>query len=227
LDVTGIIITKDYHTVDSARPVANRVLAIGAHPDDIEIGCGGTILHHLAQGDDVTILIITQGEAGGEPEDRLEEAQEAARLFECRLAIGSLPDTAVPAGRETIALIQQATQLVRPNIIYTHSLRDHHQDHRSVHHATLVASREIEQLFCYQSPSAQVDFSPTRFVPIDKVINRKIEIIRAHHSQAEVRDYLRPEYLKNTAAYWARFGTGEYCEAFETIRLVDSLGKGQ
>jgi LmbE family N-acetylglucosaminyl deacetylase len=103
-------------------------------------------------------------------------------------------------------------------VIYTHSLHDVHQDHRNVHQDAMVATRGIGRVYCFQSPSATVDFRPTRFVSIDDHVERKLAAINAFASQTEVRAYLVPDLIKSTARYWSRYGDGLYAEAFEVIR---------
>ncbi len=75
-----------------------RLMAIGIHPDDVEIGCGGTVAVHAAAGDDVTIVDLTRGESStnGTPEERAREAAEAARILGAtrRVNVG-LPDAGV------------------------------------------------------------------------------------------------------------------------------------
>ena len=59
-----------------------RILAIGAHPDDLEYGCGGALLRHVQRGDQVHLAIVTDGSQGGDPELRRQEQREAARTQE-------------------------------------------------------------------------------------------------------------------------------------------------
>jgi LmbE family N-acetylglucosaminyl deacetylase len=105
--------------------------------------------------------------------------------------------------------------------VYTHTPRDVHQDHRNVHHATLVAARGISRVYCYQAPSTTVEFRPTRFVTIDEFIDRKLEAIRAYSTQTAIRAYLDEELLRATARYWARFSQARYVEPLEVVRESD------
>jgi hypothetical protein len=89
----------------------------------------------------------------------------------------------------------------------------------------MVAVRDIGRVYCFQSPSATVDFRPTRFVNIDEHVARKLQAINAFASQVEVRAYLEPDLIQSTARYWSRFGGGRYAEAFEVVR--DSAVSGQ
>jgi hypothetical protein len=82
----------------------------------------------------------------------------------------------------------------------------------------MVAVRKVGRVYCFQSPSATVDFRPSRFVAIDDEVERKLMAIRAFASQVEVRAYLDADMIRSTARYWSRFGDGQYAEAFEVIR---------
>ena len=194
------------------------VVAIGAHPDDVEIGCGGILLRHRLRGDRVAVLTLTGGEHGGIASERVLEARRAAQLLDVELALGTLQDTKVSEGRETISLIEETVRTVRPTIIYTHSLHDGHQDHRSVHRATVVACREVPSVYCYQAPSCNVDFRPTKFIEIGEFLDRKVEAIDAYASQTSKRPYLRESLLRATAEYWGRFAQYGMAEALEVLR---------
>jgi LmbE family N-acetylglucosaminyl deacetylase len=198
------------------------VLAVGAHPDDVEIGVGGVLLRHAAQGHRVTILTLTGGEQGGVAADRAQESRRAADLLSARLVHADLEDTSVSEGGRTIETIRRVIEEIRPTTVYTHTIRDVHQDHRNAHNATLVAARGISRVFCYQAPSSTVDFHPTRFVAIDEYLDRKIEVIQAYASQVAVRGYLDEELLRSTARYWGRFTQARYVEPLEIVRDSDA-----
>jgi LmbE family N-acetylglucosaminyl deacetylase len=198
------------------------VLAVGAHPDDVEIGIGGTLLRHVAQGHRVTVLTLTGGEAGGVVLDRAAESRRAAELMSARLIHIGLSDTSLSEGSSTIGAILEVIEEIQPTVVYTHTIRDVHQDHRNAHNATLVAARGISRVFCYQAPSTTVDFKPTRFVAIDEFLERKIEVIQAYTSQVKIRDYLDEELLRATARYWARFAQARYVEPLEVVRDSDA-----
>jgi LmbE family N-acetylglucosaminyl deacetylase/ActR/RegA family two-component response regulator len=198
------------------------VLAVGAHPDDVEIGVGGILLRHAAQGHRVTVLTLTGGEAGGLAAVRAAESQRAAELMSARLIHAALADTSVSEGGSTIGTILDVIDEVRPTTVYTHTSRDVHQDHRNAHHATLVAARTISRVFCYQAPSTTVEFKPTRFVAIDEFLEAKIEVIHAYASQVKIRGYLDEELLRATARYWSRFSQVRYVEPLEVVRDSDA-----
>jgi LmbE family N-acetylglucosaminyl deacetylase len=194
------------------------VLAIGAHPDDVEIGAGATLAAHCAAGDRLAILTLSRGAIGGDMAQRARESQEAAGILGARLFLRDLEDTHIPEGNPTIALIEEVVAELGPTVVYTHSVHDLHQDHRSVHRAAMVACRKVSRVYCFQSPSATIDYRPTHFVGIDDYIGRKLKVIDAFGSQASIRDYMEPELITATARYWARYATGTFAEPFETVR---------
>ena len=203
----------------AARLAARQsVLAIGAHPDDVEVGAAGVLLAHRAMGHEVSILTLSRGARGGTESTRAGESEMAALVLGATLFLEDLQDTRISEGDPTIGAISRVVETVRPTVIYTHSLHDVHQDHRNTHRAAMVAAREVGRVYCFQSPSATVDFRPTRFVTIDEQLERKLMAIQAFASQAQVRAYLKPDLIQSTARYWSRYGDGLYAEAFEVIR---------
>lgn len=210
-----------------AARLANRqsVLAIGAHPDDIEIGAAGALLAHRAMGHQISILTLSRGARGGTEATRAGESERAALVLGATLYLDDLQDTSISESDPTISVISRVVESVQPTAIYTHSFHDVHQDHRNTYRAAMVAGRDIGRVYCFQSPSATVDFRPTRFVNIDEHLERKLTAIDAFASQVEMRAYLEPDLIKSTARYWSRFGGGRYAEAFEVVR--DSAVSGQ
>jgi two-component system, NtrC family, response regulator HydG len=216
------LVAKAAELVGAARAAKDsrreRVLAVGAHPDDVEIGAGGTLAAHSAASDAVAILTLSRGARGGDQAQRTRESQEAADVIGARLFLRDLADTQIPEGHPTIGLIEEVIEETQPTIVYTHSIHDLHQDHRSTHRAVMVACRQVGRVYCFQSPSATVAFHPTHFVNIDDYIGRKLKVIDAFGSQAGIRGYMDPELITSTARYWARCCAGTHAEPFETIR---------
>jgi two-component system, NtrC family, response regulator HydG len=216
------LLAKAAELIESGRAARDsrreKVLAIGAHPDDVEIGAGGTLAAHGASGDALAILTLSHGATGGDKAQRAREAQAAADLIGARLFLKDLEDTRIAEGNPTISLIEEVIAETQPTIVYTHSLHDLHQDHRSTHRAAMVACRRVGRVYCFQSPSATVDYRPTYFVTIDDYVGRKLKVIDAFGSQASIREYMEPELITSTARYWARYVAGTHAEPFETIR---------
>jgi LmbE family N-acetylglucosaminyl deacetylase len=204
------------------RRQQKRVLAIGAHPDDVEIGCGGALAKHHADYDVLHILTLSRGAAGGDVNVRTVEAQDAANLVGAHLEMASLRDTGITDGAETISIIEASIRELHPTHVYTHSLEDTHQDHRAVHTASLVAARGVPNVYCYQTPSSTVDFKPHRFVDITHYIEQKIALIGAYKSQVDRMESIQPDVTLSTARYWGRFAGYVLAEPLRIVRQLDS-----
>lgn len=202
---------------EASRP-KNVVLAIGAHPDDVEIGVGGLLAAHAEANDDITILTLSRGARGGDADSRQNESLAAAELLGARLFVKDLIDTEISGGGATIRLIEEVVREISPTIVYTHSQNDRHQDHRAVSEATIAATRRVGTVACYQSPSSTIDFRPTRFVRIDQYLPQKLRLLECFRSQTASRDYLEPTFVSATARYWSRFGGGLAVEPLEVVR---------
>jgi two-component system response regulator HydG len=200
------------------RAAHEIVLAVGAHPDDIEIGAAGTLLAHRAAGHEIAVLTMSRGARGGADDARSGESREAARLLGASLYLEDMEDTRISESDPTIGAISAVIAAVKPTMLYTHSIHDVHQDHRNTHRAAMVAARGIGSVYCFQSPSATVDFRPARFIDIEEQITGKLAAINAFASQAAVRQYLEPDLIEATARYWSRYGASRYAEAFEVVR---------
>ncbi|GAA4848400.1 hypothetical protein GCM10023221_29350 [Luteimicrobium xylanilyticum] len=200
-----------------------RVLAVGAHPDDVEIGAGGILAAHAAAGDELVILTLSGGGVGGEAEVRHAEALAAAAVVGARLVHLDFPDTRLDPAAGVITAIEGVVTEVAPDRIYTHGPHDRHQDHRAVHEAVQVAARRVPSLWCFQSPSSTVDFAPNRFVDVTGFVETKLRMLDAYGSQSH-RDYMEPELVRATARYWSRFTTAHAVEPLETVRASETLG---
>jgi len=201
----------------------HSVLAVGAHPDDAEIGAGGTLLGHKRAGDAVAILTLSHGGRGGGQTTGAQESRHAAEIIGAGLHLGELEDSHIGEGADTIAAVAQVMAQVRPTVIYTHTLHDVHTDHRNTHRAVMAAAGEVARVYCFQSPSATVDFRPSRFVAIDADLDRKLVAIGAFAVRTPARGYLDEDLIRATARYWSRFGDSSYAEAFEVIRESGGL----
>ena len=201
-----------------AAPTPERVLAIGAHPGDVEIGAGGTLAAHQAAGDRVTVLTLSGGSVGGGAEARHAEALAAAGVVGARLIHLDFDDTRLDQTKGVIAAVEQVVAELRPDRVYTHSVHDRHQDHRATHESVEIAARRVPNLACFQSPSCTLDFRPDRFVDVEAYIDTKLHMLAAFTSQG-FHDYMQADVVRAAARYWSRFGSGgRFAEPFETVR---------
>jgi LmbE family N-acetylglucosaminyl deacetylase len=201
-----------------------QILGIGAHPDDLELGCAGTLARHVAQGDPVTMLIVTAGQSGpGDVSLRQEEGREAARALGADLVFGGLPDGSVSNHELTLVhLIEDAVRYSGATTVYTHGEKDSHQDHRAVAMASMGACRAVQRVLCYDSPSS-LGFRPSVFVDITTTLDKKLAALEAHQSQV-VHSAMASRSLVTTQAGYRGFQARcEAAEAFEPLRLVLSM----
>ena len=199
-----------------------NILAIGAHPDDIELGCGASRPTPPPAGPPIHPLVPSRGgrdcHAGI---DRSEESHRALRrLGVAEVIQKDFPDTRFPACRnDIIASIEQACAVIGPARVYTMCGEDHHQDHRTVHEASIIACRHIPQILCYESPSTLPQFAPQVFEDISAQLELKIHALREHASQGD-RHYMQESHLRCHAQFRGQqIGIGP-SEGFLPYRLV-------
>jgi len=202
------------------------VLAIGAHPDDIEYGAGGSIAQHVAAGHNVTFLMMTLGEQGGASGTaRKKEAQNSAKVLGVRsVRFGGFKDTAVDVGIQSISVIAEVVRAIQPFRMYIPFPRDPHQDHRNTALASISASRGAAQVLAYESPQGVSDFKPEYFVPIGDAIGTKLKALKCFRSQRQ-KDYLKRSAIEGLARFRGFQVRTDYAEAFEIIRFVELLGE--
>jgi LmbE family N-acetylglucosaminyl deacetylase len=196
-----------------------NVLAIGAHPDDIELGCGAALLAHRRAGHAVTMLVMTAGLGPTEQRARPEEQEEAAALLQAGLVWGGFEDGRVPADGPAIRVIEDTITRTSAEVIYTHAAGDSHQDHRAVAAATAAAARWAQRVLCFESPTT-LGFSPTHFVDVDGLVEAKLGLIRAHLSQVMKNGLVDLEAVEAQARFRGFQARVRHAEAFEATRFV-------
>ncbi len=204
------------------------ILAVGAHPDDIELGCGGTLCNASKMGKKVVAVFLTKGERSGNPDDRVKESKEAFSLFDIKdVFFGDFADTEIPNSRKSIDFLESFYEKYKPDTVLTHSVNDFHQDHRQVGWLSLAALRTVPKILAYESPRVNSTFAPTYFVDISETIGLKWEALKCHLSQCQKR-YLTYESMINLASFRGSQAGISAAEAFEVIRYVEKrpLNKG-
>ena len=182
---------------------AKQILALGAHPDDLELGCGATLAKLVARGAQVTAVILSDGSIGSNSGlDRGSETREAlSTLGIQRIVQHSFPDTRLHEHlNDLIATIEQHVRDVAPERVYTMFHDDRHQDHRAVYQASIVACRRVAQILAYETPSSYPNFVPTVFEPVDEFIERKVAALKLHKSQGD-RLYMHEEKIRSAAHF--------------------------
>jgi LmbE family N-acetylglucosaminyl deacetylase len=207
--------------------VAGRsVLAIGAHPDDIELGCGGALLAHAAAGDAVTMLVLTGGENGpgtrAQVTGRWAEQRTAAATLGATLRWGGLRDCTLTPDAGTVRLLEDAIDQTGADQVYVHAPDDSHQDHRAAAAATLAAARRLSRVLHYQSPST-LSFTPSVFIDVTAHLTGKLAALAAHASQVELSAMVEPDAVLASARHWGAQARIGYAEAFAPTRIVLDL----
>lgn len=206
-----------------------NVLAIGAHFDDVEIGCAGTLAKHRANGDRVIVQVITHskyadsnGNCLREKESALQEGMEAARILDYELICNEYETKHVQFGYKLISDIEEVIEKKNIDTIYTHWDLDVHQDHQSIGKATLAAGRKINYVLMYQSNlyTNSQNFNANYFVNISEFIDRKIAAIKAHKTEVEKFGPDWIEFWVNEAMNNGKRFNVKHAEAFQLVKML-------
>ena len=206
-----------------------NIVAIGAHPDDIELGVGGSVALHKQRGDAVRFLVLTKGGELSERSQREREARTAANILDVDdIHFLGFEDTAVPYDGNIVKRINNHLTDVEADRVYIHTEEDTHQDHRHAALSSVAASRNIDEVLAFESPSTRSSFDPQYYNSLTEgVLEQKIESIRAHESQQK-KKYLEAEAMKGLARFRGRQANTRYAESFQVIRIKEeSLNNGQ
>lgn len=213
-----------------------NVLAIGAHPDDLEFGCFGTLKKHIDKGDNVTLLVMTQsdvkdahtGKVTRDSNISKNEATIAAKLLDAKLFLGPFQDTKVPFNSESVKFIENIIKENKINWVYTHWAGDTHQDHINTLNATMAASRLVKNVLCYeQVPLPRITTTypvANYYVDISKTLNTKLEGCKAHKSQIDKfaeHGFDMVNNVKTLAKFRGNQCGLEYAEAFNVLKMVN------
>jgi len=218
-----------------------RVLVIAPHPDDETLGCGGTLLKHVAAGDSVSWVIVTKAHEPRWPAEVIERRERQIEQVSATYGFAKRFRLSFPAGRlDAVSLedlmdsINEIVIEVRPDWIYTVHAGDVHSDHRAVFDATMSAvksfnsaSKGVSRLLSYETisstdatpPTPATVFLPNLYCDITPFLERKLEIMSLY--EGEVHPYPLPRALESIRAL-ARFRgatiAAEYAEAFMLLR---------
>lgn len=198
-----------------------RVLAVGAHPGDVELGCGGALLAHRDRGDEIHVLVLAgPGDGGHEPS--VAEQQAAARRLGAELHWGGFVDGCVPDGRETVAAVESLILSRACDVVYGHAPDDTHQDHRAAGLATAAAARRSRQVLFYEGPSS-LHFDPVVYVDLDGRVGAKLDLLGVHRSQVARNDLVDLSSVAARARYRGSQARVSHAEAFASHRFVWEL----
>lgn len=215
-----------------------RVLAVGAHPDDIEIGCGGTLARLKARGEEIHGLVATSGEAGSDSIDaatlartRQGEARDAAEVLGmASLEFFGLPDGLTGFTRDDKVRMIGLIRKIRPHTVFVHSSREQFLDHRAVHGLVMSAVPAaagpwfqeaqgapwaVEAVLGYEVWQPMELYGMA--IDVTATLPTKLEALRRHVSQTSTIPY--DDAVEGLARYrGAMSGAGKYAEVFEVLK---------
>ena len=226
-----------------------NVLAIGCHPDDIEINCVGTLIKCVQRGDNVTVCHVCNGNLGHEvipPDDlrkiRIEEARSAGALAGINVVTCDIGDVLVSeANKDHRDRVVDVIRKANPDFIITHAPNDYMPDHlavsRLVFDASFAASvphyetsektaTKVTPIY-YMDTLGGLDFIPTEYVDISDVIDLKLEMLEKHESQLKwMRDHDNidfAEFVKTCARYRGLQCNSMYAEGFRQCLVYPKI----
>lgn len=213
-----------------------NILAIGAHPDDLEFGCFGTLKKHINNGDNVTLVVMTKSdvkdaytqEITRDANISLKEAFNAAKeLNSPDLIMGPFQDTKIPFDDESVRFLEHVIKKRNIDTIYTHWGGDTHQDHINTLSSTMAAGRLVRNVLCYeQVPLPRITTTypvANYYVDITNTIDSKMKACAAHKSQIDKFNKQGFDMLDNVLTL-AKFRGNQcgvkYAEAFNILKIV-------
>lgn len=198
------------------------VLAVGPHPDDLEIGCAGTLLQLSRAGHKVHLAVMTQGGAGGVAKQRWSEQEAVARHYRAKsLRWMGFEDTKVPLDKAGIDALEKVMRDVKPDLVFAPWGEDSHQDHRHTSAIVRSATRYTPNVLFYEVPST-IDFLPDTYVDIAKELKGKEKALRLHKSQVNrlnVAGLSIFDCARSMAQFRGYQGRVKAAEGFKALRL--------
>ena len=206
------------------------VIATGAHFDDIELGCGGTIARHVADGDHVVMLVLTDSayyNYDGTPVRSAEVARKEGEAAAKILAVDEL----IAVGLKTKTLqydfrliekINEVIDKVEADIVYTHWDKDVHQDHSAIGRATFSAARHSRNLLMYRSNwyHSSSEFRGNYYSDITGFMDTKIACVKAHDNEFKKFGQGWVDFFVNENLNAGKEIGVEYAEKFEIIKVL-------
>ncbi|WP_037353031.1 PIG-L deacetylase family protein [Selenomonas sp. FC4001] len=228
--------------------MAHKVLVVAAHPDDEVLGCGGTILRHVANGDEVHIMIMAEGltsrdnqrDVGlrqGELSELHRNAHKVSELLGAKkLTLLDFPDNRMDSVEllDVVKQIEAEVDNFCPDIVYTHHAGDVNIDHLITHNAVVTACRPlpgntVKELYFFETlsstewqiPTGDKIFMPQMYVNIDKHLDKKIKALHLYESEMRKYPHSRSYEAVEILSKLRGFSVGiEYAEAFMVGRII-------
>jgi N-acetylglucosamine malate deacetylase 1 len=204
------------------------VIAFGAHPDDLEIGMGGTLAKLARLGYDVNLVIATLPNfvKTDIKEQRRIEATMSAKTLGCKSPqfLDLSPDE-ITIGRKFVTMIDDIINKHKPEAVFTQWIGDSHQDHQALTRAVIAASRDSNNLFMYETtiPGGLTEnaFRPQLYIDITETLEVKSNALDCFHSQKNNRcGNLWIDAVVGRCSYRGYQMNVKYAEAFEVVKVT-------
>ena len=206
-----------------------NILAVGAHYDDLDLGCSGTLINHVRKGDTVTMLVITDssykdpnGDIIRAADIAYQEGMRAAKMIGAELMGLNYETFMVPFDESLTKEITRCIEDLKIDTIYSHWTGDLHRDHQYAGKSTLMAGRHITRFLMYRSNfyDTEQQFRGNFYSDISDVMNKKIEVIKTHESELKRVKYQWLEFFKKQHENDGQKIGVRYAECFEIVRYL-------
>ena len=206
---------------------SKSILVFGAHPDDLEIGMGGTIAKLSAMGYEVQPIIATLPNfvKSDTKEDRKTESMLSAKVMGCKppLFLDLSPDEMI-FGRKFITLIDSLVTKYKPDSVFTQWYGDSHQDHQILTKSVISACRDQDNLFMYETTIpggiTENSFRPQLFVDISETLDTKKNALECFESQFVRCGEMWIPAIIGRCSYRGYQINSKYAEAFEVVKVT-------
>ena len=207
-------IAVEADTTEAAAPSGLTVVAVGARPGDVEMGCGGILFKHRVEGHNVVIVNLA---AGGDSRSRLlAAAARAAATLEAKITNLGGPDEEAIEVDEAREALEGVMARSAPGILYVPTASDSRASAAEAQRIALAAFDSVPNVLAYQGPTATLDFSPRFFVDIAPFLAKKLELISVY-ADLDLAN-VAPDLAEATARFWGRFMDPVQAEPLEVIR---------
>lgn len=198
------------------------VLAVGAHPDDLELGMGGTLARLSRAGARVVMVVVS---IPSKVKSRSSEALRAAEILGCELRFLT-PNRASRVEdlktHQLVGMIDGLVKELKPEAMFSHCLANLHLDHKLAYEACMSSQRlRYFDIFCYSPTSCHavnIPFFPQAYIDITDTIDDKMRAIRVHSSQFDSRGLNTERYREMDGRVGQIIGVG-YAEGLEIVRM--------
>ena len=204
-----------------------RVLFLGAHPDDIELGCGA-LLHHIVKQTDVLCVTLSDNQKNPDLKNVKNEHYEAMAVLgvpEEKIILGPFTTRVFPAARqEILEFFLKLRRDFKPDLIFVHSRQDIHQDHNTMTEEALRAYRGITVLG-FDVVRSSYDFFPHFLVEVtEEDVNKKIEALSKYETYRE-KYYFNSELTRSIMVRHGALAELPFAEGFDILRIVGRFGE--